>query len=302
MIEVENVSKSYDDHRVLENVSFSINQSEIFSLVGHNGAGKTTLVKCLTGVTNQDEGEIFVKEYQPINIDKSKIGVLPQEFSPPGLLTVKELLEYYSGLYKETFEINTVIKKINLEDAYKKRYNKLSGGQKRRICIGISIINKPKILFLDEPTTGIDPEGRRDIWDLINKLSNQGTTIFFTTHYMEEAEELADKVGILNNGELVTVGDPKKLIKEKGGDSKLIFKKKNKSVNNNLDEQITKHYNVEETPELIIFNGVETNNIGDIINIVNQQKIQYIEIKWEKPNLEDVYMNFTKNENRKDIF
>lgn len=295
MILAENLSKKYGTTSALKDVSFSIDKGEIIGLVGPNGAGKTTLVKCLTGVLPPTKGKISIFGMDPNGIDKSRIGVLPQEFRPLELLNVYELLEYYGDLYKNSIDSKIVAEKVGLENKLDSQYKNLSGGQKRRACVGTAIINKPEILFLDEPTTGIDPEGRQDLWNLIEDLKDRDTTVFLTTHYMDEAENLTDKIIMLNNGEIVMKGETEELIQKKSLENRVIINLKNNSVCE-IPSEIEEKYNIDIYNNSLVLNGIKPEKIGDIIREIKKLDIRYDGIEWKEPTLEDIYLSMVEDE------
>lgn len=210
IITINNVCKSYKSKKALDNVCLEIEQGELFGLLGVNGAGKTTLIKILCGLTRKTSGSVMINGYNlDKDIDKIKeiIDISPQETAIASNLTVKENLEFFAHIYnKEATEItNEIVKDLNLGDVLNQRAKTLSGGYKRRLSIGISLISQPKILFLDEPTLGLDVFSRRELWQIIKKLKKK-TTIILTSHYLEEIEHLCEKVAILSNGKIMRVG------------------------------------------------------------------------------------------------
>ncbi len=208
IITINNVCKNYKETKALTNVSLNIKQGELFGLLGVNGAGKTTLIKILCGLTKKTRGNIIIDGLNLDNdIDKIKeiIDISPQETSVANNLTVKENLEFFANIYnKDKTIIEEIINTFNLNDVLNKRAKTLSGGYKRRLSIAIALISKPKILFLDEPTLGLDVFARRELWSIINKLKNK-ITIILTSHYLEEIEYLCDRVAILSKGQLLDV-------------------------------------------------------------------------------------------------
>ncbi|MFB6177192.1 MAG: ABC transporter ATP-binding protein, partial [Halobaculum sp.] len=222
VVRAEGLRKAYGETVALDGVSLTVDAGEVFGLVGPNGAGKTTLVRALTGTTTV-EGSVSVFGAEPTAGDRSRIGLLPQEFAPAGRLTVRELLRYYGGLYEESRSVESVLDDVGLLDAADTWYEDLSGGQRRRACVGAALVNDPDLLFLDEPTTGIDPAGRRAVWDLIESLADGGTAVLLTSHSMTEIERLSDRVGLLRDGELVAVGPPAELIADHAGPSRLVI-------------------------------------------------------------------------------
>ena len=210
IITIDNVCKNYKSKKALDNVSLSIKQGELFGLLGVNGAGKTTLIKILCGLTRKTSGTITINNFNlDKEIDKIKeiIDISPQETSVANNLTVKENLEFFANIYNnnDVKTINEIIDIFNLNEVLNQRAKTLSGGYKRRLSIAIALISKPKILFLDEPTLGLDVFARRELWNIIKKLQ-KNITIILTSHYLEEIENLCDRVAILSNGQLLKTG------------------------------------------------------------------------------------------------
>lgn len=283
----DGLQKSYGETVALRDVSLSVGAGEVVALIGPNGAGKTTLVRSLTGTTSPDAGSATILGQPPAEVDKSRISLLPQEFSPPERLTVRELVAYYAGLYPDPRDLDAVLSDVGLADDADTRYDALSGGQKRRVCVGTSLVNDPDVLFLDEPTTGIDPAGRQSLWRLLENLAASGTTIFLTTHYMAEAERLADRVGLLADGELVEVGSPADLIREYGGESRLI-------VETDDAKRATEFsFAVETEDGELVFPDIEPVEISDVIAELDDRQVAYDALTWTQPDLEDVYLRLT---------
>ena len=210
IITIDNVCKNYKSKKALDNVSLSIKQTELFGLLGVNGAGKTTLIKILCGLTKKTSGTITINNFDlDKEIDKIKeiIDISPQETSVAKNLTVKENLEFFANIYNtnDANTINEIVDVFNLKEVLNQRAKTLSGGYKRRLSIAIALISKPKILFLDEPTLGLDVFARRELWNIIKKLQ-KNITIILTSHYLEEIENLCDRVAILSNGKLLKTG------------------------------------------------------------------------------------------------
>ena len=217
-IETKNLTKKYKDKIVVNNLNLKIKEGELFSLLGTNGAGKTTTIKMLSGLILPTSGEIKIlgldMKKDKINI-KGNLNISTQETAIAPNLTVLENLEFMAGVYKikdKNKKIEELIKLFKLEDVLKQKTKTLSGGWQRKVSIAISLINDPKVLFLDEPTLGLDVLARRELWKVIESLKGK-ITIILTTHYMEEAEKLSDRIGIISKGELIKVGTPKELIK-----------------------------------------------------------------------------------------
>jgi ABC-2 type transport system ATP-binding protein len=215
IITVNNLVKKYDNFTAVNGISFTVNPGEIFGLLGPHGAGKSTTLEIIETLREKTSGEIFVNGF---NVDDSKeeikkiIGVQLQTAGFYPNLNLTELIELFVGLYQTKIDAFTLLKKVNLEDKAKSKYKALSGGQKQRFSIATTLINTPKIIFLDEPTTGLDPQARRNLWDLIKEIRAQGTTVIITTHYMDEAEILCDRVAIVDSGHIVAINTPNALI------------------------------------------------------------------------------------------
>ena len=219
MIEAIDLTKKYGEKIAVNNLNLKINEGELFSLLGVNGAGKTTTIKMLTTLIKPTSGIVKILGYRSIDekgMIRKNINVSPQETAIAPNLTVLENLDFMAGVYgiknkKET--INKLIKDFKLEDVIKQKAKTLSGGYQRRLSIAISLINNPKVLFLDEPTLGLDVIARSELWDIIKELKKE-KTIILTTHYMEEAESLSDRIGIIKDGKLIEIGTPKELLKK----------------------------------------------------------------------------------------
>jgi ABC-2 type transport system ATP-binding protein len=233
-IEISNVKKSYGPLKAVDGVSFSVKEGEIFSLLGPNGAGKTTLIEILEGLRKLDEGEVKVLGLDPWQNGDSlhkKIGVMPQNFSFADKSTPKEAIRYYSKLFGVRVNEDQIISEVLLEDAVNTLFENLSGGQKQKMGLALSLVNSPELLFLDEPTTGLDPNARRAVWDVIRKLKASGKTIMLTTHYLEEAEHLADRVAIMNRGHIIATGTCDEIIRTFGSGEVLEVRGRNELAN-----------------------------------------------------------------------
>ncbi len=208
-VQVRNLQKTYDGRAVVDGVSFDIEQGETFALLGPNGAGKSTTVEILEGYRRRTGGDVSVLGVDPANGGlewKARLGIVLQACGQSGLLTVREQLRQFAGFYPDARDVDEVISAVGLEAQAKMRSSKLSGGQQRRVDVAMGIIGRPQVLFLDEPTTGFDPEARREFWDLIRGLKAEGTTILLTTHYLDEAAQLSDRVAVIADGRLQAVG------------------------------------------------------------------------------------------------
>ena len=214
LIEVKGLKKSYGEVHAVRGLDLSIAQGEIFSLLGPNGAGKTTTVEILEGFRTRDAGSVSVLGFDPqtrgheSRIWRNRIGIVLQSSSDAGDLTVIETIKHFSGYYSNPRNVDEVIHSVGLKEKEGALIRNLSGGQRRRLDVALGIIGNPELLFLDEPTTGFDPEARRAFWALIQQLRSDGTTILLTTHYLDEAEALADRVAVINSGVIIEVSTP----------------------------------------------------------------------------------------------
>ena len=291
VINIEGLTKTYDKFTAVDEISFTVNEGEVFALLGPNGAGKTTTVEIIECLKTADKGkvEIFgidLKDKKKQNDVKRKIGVMPQNFNAFDWLTVKENLEYFRELYSSKISTDELIDRVGVGKKMNSMYKTLSGGTKQRVGIAISLINEPELLFLDEPTAGLDPQARRETWNLIRELKEQGKTIFLTTHYMEEAQELSDRILIIIEGKIVAGGSPNELIENYGGNKSVILKNCNKKI---LEDSGIKYETNTEKQIQIIFDNNE--QLFNILSAVTNDPNVEIEIK--KPNLDEAFLNLT---------
>jgi ABC-2 type transport system ATP-binding protein len=215
IISVKDLAKSYGDFQAVKGISFDVQQGEIFGLLGPNGAGKSTTLEIIETLRPKTSGTIIV---DGMNIDENPekikriIGVQLQTSGFYPNLNLIELIELFGGMYNEKVNPMALLKEVNLEEKARNKVKELSGGQKQRFSIATTLINKPRIIFLDEPTTGLDPQARRNLWDLIKRIRDAGTTVIITTHYMDEAEILCDRVAIIESGKIIALNTPDRLI------------------------------------------------------------------------------------------
>ena len=214
IISVRGLVKRYGDHAVVDGLDLEVQQGEVFAFLGKNGAGKTTTTEILEGYRTRDGGDVSVLGEDPANAGaawRAKLGIVLQESRPLGALTVNETLRLFAAYFPNPHTVDEVIQLVGLEEQANQRAGRLSGGQARRLDVGIALIGRPELVFLDEPTTGFDPEARRQFWDVISGLRDLGTTVFLTTHDMDEAQVLADRVAVLRDGKIAALGTPAKL-------------------------------------------------------------------------------------------
>ncbi|HSU28368.1 MAG TPA: ABC transporter ATP-binding protein [Chitinophagaceae bacterium] len=215
IITVSNLKKNYGNFEAVKGISFSVNEGEIFGLLGPNGAGKSTTLEIIETLREKTSGEVMVDglnlDKQPQEI-KKVIGVQLQTSGYYPGLNLVQLIELFCGLYNREIKPMDLLEKVNLKDKAKAKFKELSGGQKQRFSVATTLINQPRIIFLDEPTTGLDPQARRSLWELVKNIRQGGTTVIITTHYMDEAEYLCDRVAIMDAGKIVALDSPDKMI------------------------------------------------------------------------------------------
>ncbi len=295
VIKVENLVKRYKNITAVNNVSFSVEEGEIFGLLGPNGAGKTTTIECIEGLRKPDSGNVEVLGLNPLKDRKrlyNMIGVQLQETSYQDKIKVWEICQLFSTLYSKTLSYELLLKDFGLYEKKDSYISKLSGGQKQAVSIVLALIPDPKIVFLDENTTGLDPQARRNVWEMIKKLKKKGKTVFMTTHYMEEAENLCDRICFIKSGKIRALGTVSELIKASNLQLKVVFKANDLNV-----DELNKIENVESVKkdgERYIVYGKNEEIVKDVMNYLTGKKIEFREFSIVKPNLEDVYLNIVK--------
>ncbi len=223
-IEVSGLKKHYGNLKAVDGISFTVNPGEVFGLLGPNGAGKTTTIEIMEGLRERDGGDVKVLGFDPwkngYELHK-KIGVIPQEFTFFEKTTPREAIIYYADLFNVKVNPDEILKEVLLEESAKVNFDSLSGGQKQKTGLALSLVNSPELLFLDEPTTGLDPNARRAIWEVIRGLKAKGKTIILTTHYLDEAQQLCDRVAIMDHGHIVAMGTTEEIIEQHGSGERL---------------------------------------------------------------------------------
>jgi ABC-2 type transport system ATP-binding protein len=295
VITVETLTKSYGNLQAVNGISFAVRKGEVFAFLGPNGAGKTTTVEIIETIRTPTSGKVSVLG---MDVTKKKhdivrrIGVLPQGFSSFDRITVRETLLYYARLFNCTnTDIDGLIELAHLKDKSTEQFKNLSGGLKQRLGIAIALVNDPEIVFLDEPTTGLDPRARREVWEVLLGLKKKGKTVFLTTHYMEEAELLADTVAIISKGRIVAMGSPMELIERNANYLALTLK--------SVDEKVF------EIVQKTGFEPVHTNHkslkvrverqadVRKILNAIEDAGASFLSLDVRKPNLEEVFLKLT---------
>ena len=294
-IEVSGLRKIYGDLVAVNDISFSVKKGEIFAFLGPNGAGKTTTVEIIESIRQPTAGTIKLsgKDIKThFNDIKKNIGVLPQEFHSFERLTVRETLVYFSKLYKKRADINKIIESMDLKSCEKRLYKNLSGGLRQRVGVAIALVNDPDIVFLDEPTTCLDPKARRDVWNVIAGLRDNGKTVFLTTHYMEEAEYLADHIAIIHKGKIIAEGSLNELIERYGHGSLLRIKRcKTDGAVKTLRE---KGFDASSEGNGDIAVKIDyKDRVLDVLSNLRHECIEYESIDIRRSNLEEIFLQLT---------
>jgi len=294
-IEVDSLVKKYGDLTAVDSISFAINKGEIFSFLGPNGAGKTTTVEVLECLRKPTSGSAYVLGFDILkdqNEIKKRIGVLPQEFNTFDSLTVRENLQYFAGMFGSSVDVDGLIKLVDLEDKRKEQYKKLSGGLKQRLGVAMALVNDPEIVFLDEPTSGLDPKARHEVWNVIRGLKKQGKTVFLTTHYMEEAEELSDTVTIIHKGKIVATGTPEELITRYGQRNLLILRNTDRAAVPLIETLgIDANFDTETGDVNVTLD--HSSDVSEIVKALTIKQMAFGELQLKRSSLEDVFLNLT---------
>lgn len=304
ILQVKDLRKTYGSIVAVERIGFEVAQGEVFTIIGPNGAGKTTTLEMIEGLLLPDSGEITVKGLnwrahgEQI---KQMIGVQPQSSALFDLLTVRENLEVFQSFYSRKRDINEILELINLSDHRNKRVKTLSGGQKQRLAIGLALANDPEILFLDEPTTGLDPQARRNIWDIVLRLKELGKTTILTTHYMEEAERLSDRVCIVDQGKVIALDTPKQLIRQLSKEREIqLVPVEGNVVSERLKPQAELLPAVTRTEiingNLHIWSVKPEQSLYKLFQYTSENDIEVEQISIKDMNLEDVFIAYTGKE------
>ena len=305
IVTIKNVHKTYDNNfKALDNISLEIKKGEIFALLGPNGAGKSTLINIICGIVNSSSGMILVNNFditKDFRKTRSMIGIVPQELHLEAFETVWNNVCYSRGLYGKANNfkyIESLLKELSLYDKKDSKLRELSGGMKRRVLIAKALSHEPSVLFLDEPSASVDVELRKDMWEIVKRLRNKGVTIILTTHYIEEAEEIADRVGIINNGKIILI-DKKDDLLNKLGQKILIIDLHDKiqKIPNSLNiydlilnkdgNQLTYTYDTKK----------DKTGITSLLNNLKAEGINLKDINTEKSSLESIFINLVKGAN-----
>ena len=296
VLRVENLTKRYGDVEAVRGISFEVSEGEVFGLLGPNGAGKTSTVEILEGLRNADSGTVSVCGFDPQrNPDelKREIGAALQSTALPDKLRVMEALRLFAGFYKRHRDPEELLKRFGLEEKRNTYYSKLSGGQKQRLALAMALVNNPRVLFFDEPTAGLDPQVRREIYDIIEELRREKKTILMTTHYIEEAERLCDRVAIVDHGKVIACGSPRELKQRSGGNTRIEVKLAKPATNGTLKnlEGVTDAREVDGT--YVLHTQRPPQAIVSLVKHLEAEGNELISLEIATPSLEDVFIEMT---------
>lgn len=303
MLQVEGLRKSYGSLIAVDGVDFAVERGEVFTIIGPNGAGKTTTLEMIEGLLEPDEGKVTIAglDWKSHGEEiKRIIGVQPQTSALFDLLTVRENIEVFQSFYPRSLPLEQVLEMIHLSDHRGKRVKQLSGGQKQRLAIGLALASDPDILFLDEPTTGLDPASRRNIWDIVMNLKAMGKTVVLTTHYMEEAEKLSDRVAIFDQGRIIALDTPSNLIRRVSRDRMLELKMLGIQAGERMRDAACHIPSVTRCEwsddRLMVWSDRPESALFQLLSFANEQDLEVAHLAIAERNLEDVYFAFTGKE------
>jgi len=293
VIEVRNLFKKYDDLVAVNGIDLDVNAGEVYSILGPNGAGKTTSVEIMECLRKKTSGEVRILGYDIEKGQKEirkRIGVLPQSFNAFDYLTVRENIEYFGGLFDKRIATGELIEAVQLQDKRDAWFIDLSGGLKQRVGVAIAMVNDPDLIFLDEPTTGLDPKARREVWAIIRKLRSQNKTVILTTHYMEEAEVLSDHVAIMNSGNFIALGTPREIIDQHGSGSTCIVKGANAAATEAVRSAGMMY---EASNGDLLVRMENKGSLPKLIGLLSASEVTYDEVLIKGSTLEDVFLRLT---------
>lgn len=285
LLEVRNLVKRYKTVTAVDDVCFSIASGICFGLLGPNGAGKTTAFEVIEDIIAPSAGEVLYKGAPRGASFREEIGIQFQHTALLDFLTVGDTLRTFQNMYRETEAIGRLVEICNLQEIIDHRNNKISGGQSQRLMLALALINKPELLFLDEPSTGLDPQARRNLWEIVRHVQKDGKTVILTTHSMEEAEFLCDEIAIMDHGKIIAQGSPAELVKRHCHGGTLVLPRRN--VHIPLEQLPFAYHIVQDRLEL------RTDNINAGLEMLLAMKIDFAEMTIRSPNLEDVFLNLT---------
>ena len=295
VVEVRELRKAYGPIVAVDGISFSVAENEVFGLVGPNGAGKTTTIECLEGLRNRDAGEVSVLGLDPSSAGadlRRRIGVQLQESSLFDRIRVQEALDLFASFYPQPIDWRPLVAQLGLGERLKAPFVKLSGGQKQRLFIALALVNDPELVFLDELSTGLDPQARRTMWDLVRSLRDKGKTVFLSTHFMEEAERLCDRVAIMDHGKIVALDTPENLIGGLGVETRVVFTAED-TIDPRQLESVASVSRVEASGDRVIVHGQGDRLVSEVVRAVEDRGWRFRDLRSEQPTLDDVFLALT---------
>jgi ABC-2 type transport system ATP-binding protein len=294
VIEVTDLTKHYGDRAAVDRVSFAVEEGEIFGILGPNGAGKTTTVESIAGLRTPDAGTISVLGLDPLR-DRHRlrtlVGVQLQESELPDRMTVAEAIELFASFYADPADPDAIIDDLGLSDKRDTQYRNLSGGQKQRLSIALALVGRPRIAILDELTTGLDPQARRETWQLIESIRDRGVTVILVTHLMEEAERLADRVAVIDGGRIIAIDTPAGIVSRVEAEQTLRFRP-SAPIEDRLLTDLPEVKLVQRTGPLVVVTGTG-NLIHAVTSVLAQHQVVANDLRVEQANLDDAYLALT---------
>jgi len=303
IVQVEGLRKIYGATVAVDEVSFEVREGEIFGMVGPNGAGKTTTIECLEGLRKPDQGMVRVLGVDPQRegqILRERTGMQLQQSNLPERMRVWEALDLYASFYPKAAGWKELLAQLGLEEKRNAPFSKLSGGQKQRLFIALALLPDPQLVFLDELTTGLDPQARHAIWDLVRDVHAKGKTVLLTTHFMEEAERLCDRVAILDHGRIVALDTPAALIRGLGVEERVVFNLDG-TLPAGFEKALSGAVRLEVQGERVVVhgkNGRKVPLVSEVISLLTGQGVPFRDLRTEQPTLEDVFLSLTGREMR----
>ncbi len=300
---VDRLRKTYCPVIAVDDISFEVQEGEIFGMVGPNGAGKTTTIECLEGLRKPDAGIVQVLGVDPQVAGQNlclRAGMQLQQSNLPDRMKVWEALDLYASFYPKAANWEELLTQLGLEEKRNTPFSKLSGGQKQRLFIALALLPDPQLVFLDELTTGLDPQARHAIWDLVRDVRQRGKTVILSTHFMEEAERLCDRVAILEHGRIVALDTPQALIHNLGAEERVIFSL-DKSLPPDFEEALSSGAHLDVQGDRVMVhsvNGRKTPLVSEVVGLLSTKGIPFHDLRTEQPNLEDVFLSLTGREMR----
>ncbi len=296
-ITVDALRKTYGDLVAVDGISFDVRTNEIFGMVGPNGAGKTTTIECLEGLRSHAEGRVSILGLDPRRDGqelRERIGVQLQQSALPDDIRVGEALDLFASFYRKRVDWRPLLDSLGIAEKKNSAFSKLSGGQKQRLFIALALINDPELVFLDELTTGLDPHARRVMWDRVRMIRDQGKTVFLTTHYMEEAEALCDRVLVIDRGRIMALDSPDNLIRNLGQGTRIVFTA-DEGFNPKALESVAGVLKVEKAGARVAITGSGERLIVLIVNALDAQGVRFRDLRQERPDLEEVFLALTQD-------